>query len=49
MISPKQKKTEAFKKGKTSGNYATEAESKKMEEHYRSIAKHRALMNQKNK
>jgi len=42
-------KTEAFKKGKTSGNYMSHKEADKKELEYRSAAKRRALKNVKAK
>jgi hypothetical protein len=41
------KVTEAFKKGKTSGNYATHEEMDEKEKGYRAAAKQRALSNMK--
>ena len=41
------KKTEAFKKGKTSGNYGTHREHDALEAKYRAMAKSRALKNSK--
>ena len=41
------KMTEAFKKGKTSGNYSTHEERKEMENKYRAEAKQRALLKYK--
>lgn len=40
-------KTEAFKKGKTSGNYLTHKQSDDLEKKYREMAKSRALNNAK--
>lgn len=37
--------TNAFKKGKTSGNYLSEEDTRKLEDKYREIAKQRATMN----
>lgn len=37
--------TNAFKRGKTSGNYLSEEDARKLESKYREIAKQRAIMN----